>query len=143
MKQTLTESQLRAIIAESISNVLKETENIDAEMMEENVEDESWLGDKWNQARTAANTFTQRNGDMGIKDRFSAAKKNWNSQGELNGLKTLQDLLTQFLDNGQVSPQTTVAQLVGGKYNNNKFGTLTGKVGNRQAQIARRGGKFN
>ena len=45
-----------------------------------------------------------------------------------------------MLDARQISPQTTVAQLVGGKYNNNKFGTMTGMAANHRGQISRRGG---
>ena len=45
-----------------------------------------------------------------------------------------------MLDARQISPDTTVAQLVGGKYNNNKFGTMTGMEANRRNQIKRRGG---
>ena len=45
-----------------------------------------------------------------------------------------------MLDARQISPQTTVAQLVGGKYNNNKFGTMIGMTANRRRQISRRGG---
>ena len=37
----------------------------------------------------------------------------------------------------------TIAQLVGGKYNGNKFGRMSGMIGNRQSQISRRGGQYN
>ena len=46
----------------------------------------------------------------------------------------------QLIDARQISPQTTVAQLVGGKINNNRFGTLSGIEANRRGQISRRGG---
>ena len=68
-------------------------------------------------------------------------KNNWNSQGELNDFQSLRDQLSKYLDAGQIDPQTTVAQLVGGKYDNNKFGKLTGQIANRKAQISNRGGK--
>lgn len=45
-----------------------------------------------------------------------------------------------MLDAHQTTPQTTVAQLVGGKYNNNRFGTMTGMAANRRGQIKKRGG---
>ena len=45
-----------------------------------------------------------------------------------------------MLDAHQTNPQTTVAQLVGGKYNNNRFGTMTGMAANRRGQIKKRGG---
>ena len=124
----LTESQLHDIIRESVINVLNEDEM-----------EEGWLGDKWNQVKSAAGTAFQ-SGDMSMKNRWNSAKKNWNTQGDLNGINNLQQQLTQMLDARQITPQTTVAQLVGGKYNNNKFGTMTGMAANRKGQIARRGG---
>ena len=124
----LTESQLHDIIRESVINVLNEDEM-----------EEGWLGDKWNQVKSAAGTAFQ-SGDMSMKNRWNSAKKNWNTQGDLNGINNLQQQLTQKLDARQITPQTTVAQLVGGKYNNNKFGTMTGMAANRKGQIARRGG---
>ena len=68
------------------------------------------------------------------------ARKNWNTQGDLNGITNLQQQLTQMLDAHQTNPQTTVAQLVGGKYNNNRFGTMTGMAANSRGQIKKRGG---
>jgi len=135
----LNEEQLKNIIAESIKKVVSEGQFNEEEM------EEGWLGDKWNQMKTAANTFTQKtdaNG-MGMKDRFQKAKANWNTQGELNNINNLRQILSDMLDARQISPNTTVAQLVGGKYNNGKFGTMSGMVANRRNQIARRGGSAN
>ena len=47
--------------------------------------------------------------------------------------------LSQFIDAGQIDPNTTIAQLVGGKYNNNKFGRMTGKMNNRMSQMRNNG----
>ena len=80
---------------------------------------------------------------MGLKDRFNAAKKNWGTQGELNDLSNLRQQLEQYVETGQLNPQMTIAQLVGGKYNGNKFGRMSGMIGNRQSQISRRGGQYN
>lgn len=135
MKRTnkirLTESQLHDIIRESVYNVLNENEV-----------EEGWFGDKWNQVKSAYNTATQNGGEdgMSMRDRFSAAKKNWNTQGELNGLNNLAQQLSQFVDAGQINPQMTIAQLIGGKYNNGKFGRMSGMTANRRGQISRRGG---
>ena len=104
--------------------------------------EEGWLGDKWNQTKSAVKTFT--NSDKGndtLSDRWKNTKKNWDSQGELNDFQNLRNQLSIYLDAGQIDPQTTVAQLVGGKYNNNKFGKLTGQIANRKAQISNRDGK--
>lgn len=123
----LTESDLHRIVEESVNAII--TEEID----------EGWFGDKWNQTKSAVNTAFG-DSEQSFGKRFQNARKNWSTQGELNNMTNLQNQLMQMLDARQISPQTTVAQLVGGKYNNNKFGTMTGMAANRRAQISRRGG---
>ena len=128
----LTESDLHNIIKEAVEQV-----------MLENVEEleEGWFGDKWNQTKTAAKTFTQNSSQpMSMKDRFNKAKANWNTQGELNNINKLINSLSEFVDAGQLNPQMTIAQLIGGKYNNNKFGRMSSMVANRKSQISKRGG---
>jgi hypothetical protein len=100
--------------------------------------DEGWFGDKWNQTKSAVGTAFNGEGNFG--QRLQNAKKNWDTQGDLNGINNLRQQLVQMLDAHQISPQTTVGQLVGGKYNNNKSGTMTGMAANRRGQISRRGG---
>lgn len=123
----LTESDLHRIIEESVTNILAENDM-----------EEGWFGDKWNQTKSAVGTAFGGGGNFG--QRMQNAKKNWNTQGDLNNINNLKQQLIQMLDARQISPQTTVAQLVGGKYNNNKFGTMTGMAANRMGQISRRGG---
>ena len=118
-------------------------ENTVQAYLTENGMDEGWFGDKWNQTKTAANTMFQGNKGAGLKQKFNNAKQNWNTQGQLNGLNNLKQQLEQFIDSGQLNPQMTIAQLVGGKLNNNKFGNLSAKMANRQGQISRRGGTAN
>jgi hypothetical protein len=123
----LTENDLHRIIEESVMSILAENEM-----------EEGWFGDKWNQTKSAVGTAFNGEGNFG--QRLQNARKNWNTQGDLNGINNLQQQLTQMLNARQISPQTTVAQLVGGKYNNNKFGTMTGMAANRRGQISKRGG---
>ena len=131
MKQIirLTESDLHQIIEESVLQILNENDM-----------EEGWFGDKWNQVKTAGNTLLKE-GEGSLGQRFQNARKNWSTQGDLNGIANLRKALIDLLDKRQISPQTTVAQLVGGKYNNNKFGTMSAMVANRKAQIGRRGGQ--
>ena len=126
MKQTirLTESELKEMIEMSINEAM---------------ENEGWLGNKWKQTKSAVGSAFN-NDDSGLKQKLQNAKNNWVSQGELKGISSLRQQLTQMLDARQISPDTTVAQLVGGKYNNNKFGRMTGMEANRRNQIKRRGG---
>ena len=125
----LTESQLNDLIRESVYNVLNE------EDMEE-----GWLNNKSKQGKQALKTAFQNSDEMSIRDRWNNAKKNWSNQGELNNLNDLIQSISEFVDNGEIDPQTTIAQLIGGKYNNGRFGKMTGRAANRRNQIARLGG---
>ena len=125
----LTESQLNDLIRESVYNVLNE------EDMEE-----GWLSNKFKQGKQALKTAFQDSDEMSIRDRWNNAKKNWNNQGELNNLNDLIQSISEFVDNGEIDPQTTIAQLIGGKYNHGRFGRMTGKAANRRNQIVRLGG---
>lgn len=120
----LTESELQNIIEESVRRVISE-----------NMEDEG----TWNQIKSAGRTLFNRDGGN-FPQRFKNARKNFTTQGELDDINGLIQQLSQLLDARKISPQTTVAQLVGGKYNNNRFGTMTGMAGNRKRQISRLGG---
>ena len=100
----------------------------------------------WNQMKTGANTMFQKNTSgqpMGLKQRWNNAKNNFQTQGKLDNLSGLKQQLEQYIDAGQLNPQMTIAQLVGGKYNGNKFGRLTGQMGNMRSQISKRGGTAN
>ena len=134
-KIRLTESELHNMIRQCVNEAINQ-EIADGEL------EEGWLGDKWNQTKSAVKTFTNSDRDNNtLSNRWNQAKKNWNTQGELNDLQNLKDQLSKYLEAGQIDPQTTIAQLVGGKFNNNKFGKLTGQIANRRAQISNRGGK--
>lgn len=126
----LTEADLHNLVMEAVEQVVMETED---EL------EEGWLGDKWNQVKSAATTFGQ-SGDVGLKNRFKTAKANWKSQGELNDINNLIQSLSEFVDAGELNPNMTIAQLIGGKYNGNKFGRMTGMSANRRSQITKRGG---
>lgn len=125
----LTESDLRALIREAVENAIQESDELE----------EGWFGDKWNQAKAAGNTLMQK-GDVSLKDRFQKAGKNWASQGELNNINNLASQLSAFVEAGQIDPNMTIAQLIGGKMNNNKFGRMSAMSANRRSQIAKRGG---
>ena len=49
-KIKLTEKELNQIIKESVNLIIKENQELE----------EGWLGDKWNQTKTAAKTLTQK-----------------------------------------------------------------------------------
>lgn len=134
-KIVLKEEELMALINESVTRIINES-------IQNGELDEGWLGDKWNQIKTGANTLTQSR-DMSLKDRFGAAKKNWTSQGELNNINNLSAQLSKFVEAGQLNPNMTIAQLIGGKINGNKFGRMSAMAANRKSQISKRGGRAN
>lgn len=127
MKQIirLTESELENVI----QNIVNEAFNNSSKMDE----------GLWDNLKTGANTFLNNDGKNGIKGRWDAAKKNYNLQSEMDDLQNLVQKLSQYIDNGQISPQMTIAQLVGGKYNNKKFGSVSGKIANKKSQIRKNG----
>ena len=111
----LTESELHYIVNEAVKNVLYE-----------NMEDEG----TWNNIKTGAKTFfgdstKGETGLKGIKNRWKNAKANFKTQGELDDISGLTQQLAQLLNARKISPQTTVAELVGGEFRNGKYGTMT------------------
>ena len=137
----LNEQTIQKIVTESVKKILKEMDMNGMDQMQEGDDmEEGWLKDKWNQTKSAASSLRGL-GSNGVKQTVNNMKSNWTNQGELNGLSGLRQQLEKFVDDGQINPQTTVAQLIGGKYNNNKFGKLTGKENSRKSQISKRGGK--
>ena len=83
--------------------------------------------------------MSDKNKPGGLKGRWDNAKKNFNLQGEYDNIQKLIDDLSKFVDAGQIDPSKTVAQLIGGKYDNNKFGSMTGKMNNRMSQMKNNG----
>ena len=134
-KIVLNEKDLMTLVNESVKKIINEA-------IQNGELDEGWFGDKWNQVKTGANTLAQ-GGDMSLKDRFGAAKKNWTSQGELNNINNLSAQLSKFVEAGQLNPNMTIAQLIGGKINGNKFGRMSAMAANRKSQISKRGGQAN
>ena len=58
----------------------------------------------------------------------------------MNNINNLAAQLSNFVEAGQLNPNMTIAQLIGGKMNGNKFGRMSGMAANRKSQIAKRGG---
>lgn len=117
----LTESELKEQIAKCITEAL---------------EDEGL----WNNLKTGAKTFmSDKNKGKGFSGRWNNAKKNFSLQGEYDNIQKLISELSKFVDAGQIDPNKTIAQLIGGKYNGNKFGSMTGKMNNRMSQMKNNG----
>ena len=129
-KQTtkLNYSELTKLINESLLKIMKEEYVV-----------EGWFNDKWKQTKSAAGTVMNAQGN--IRQKFNNAKQNWNTQGELNNISNLRQQIMQLIKAKKIKPQLTLAQFVGGAYNNGRFGTMDGMAMNRKRQIQKRGGQ--
>lgn len=127
----ISEENLRNMISEAVTKVLAEEYNISEEELQE-----GWFG----QVGDAAKTFVSGdNKGKGLSGRWNAAKKNYATRGELDDFQGLRDKLVQLVNAKQINPNSTVAQLIGGNMNNNKFGRLSGAIANRKGQMMKRG----
>ena len=130
-KVVISESELRYLVNESVKNYLRENE-----------EDESWVGDKFNQGKAALSTIWGGKEDKAgnkpsLRKRVSNMKKNWTTQGNLNDLNNAIEVLYKYVNDGEINPNLTVKQLFGAKGKNGKIGQY---LGNMASQISRRGG---
>lgn len=120
-KIRLTESEFQEMVYSTINEALQ---------------DEGF----WNNLKTGAKTFVSSNNrGGGIAGRFQNAKKNYNLQGQYDNMGDLVNKLTQFVEAGQIDPQITVAQLIGGKMNGNKFGKMSSRMANMKSQMTKNG----
>lgn len=138
MKQTirLTEANLRNMIQEAVEDAINNGEL-----------DEGF----WNQLKTGANTFMNNDKGSGrgfvdnMKTKWNAAKKNYQTQGQIDQMDNLksemqnvQSKLQQMLNSGLLTPQTTVEQILS---NQTQWNSFSGKHANLKSQLSRRGYK--
>jgi hypothetical protein len=133
----LTESELHNLVNESVKIYLRE-----------NSEDEignplDYVRNKGRQMKAAVSSLTGGKKDSAgnsptLRKRITNARKNWSTQGQLNDLNDAIEILYKYVNNGDINPNLTVAQLFGTKGKNGKMGQY---LGNLSSQITRRGGK--
>ena len=109
-------------------------------MCRKNLIEEGWIGDKWNQVKAATTTALNGQGNT-LKSRFNDARNGWEAQGDLNYYSSLIAALSLLVDSRKINPNMTIAQFIGGQYNNGRYGTLTGIADNRVSKIKQLGGK--
>ena len=73
-------------------------------------------------------------GGLNLGARWGAAKTNYLAKDKYDKMDALIKQLSELLDARAINPNTTVAELVGGKYNNGKFGTMMAMRDNAAAQ---------
>lgn len=91
----------------------------------------------WNQLKQGAATMFG-SGNGGAMDRIRKTGKNWTAQGEIDNMNKLKQQLQSFIEQGEITPDMTIGQLMGGKFQKGNFASRTGQ---RQAMINARGGK--
>jgi cell division protein FtsZ len=89
-KIVLKEEDLMALVNESVKRVINEA--VQNGELDENAID--WLKGKGKQIKTGFNTLTQK-GDMSVGQRLKKGYQNYKTQGELNDLVSLRDMLKQ------------------------------------------------
>ena len=137
----LNGEQLNNVIMECVQEVMRENpEMVDEGFIDNAVQGvKSFFGNGAAGANNAQNQTLRSNGNGGLnlKKRWNAAKTNYNMTKENDKIDTVINYLQDLVEKGQVKPEMTVAQLVGGKMNNNKFGTLTAMRNNRTARASK------
>ena len=69
--------------------------------------------------------------------RLRAIKKNYQMKGEYDEIQKVADFLKKQVQDRKLDPNMTIAQLIGGAINGNKFGVLSGMANNRLSQSSR------
>lgn len=133
----LNEEQLRNIIKESIENYLGE---LDENEVEEGFGRNLMQGAKsfFGKGEAGKNGgFERTNGGLNIGKRFNAAKTNFQMTKEGDKINDVIKFLEDMVETKKLSPDMTIAQLIGGKLNNNKYGTLYAMKDNRTSRASK------
>lgn len=129
----LTEQDINQIIKESVEKIINE-----------NMEQEGF----WDNVKAGAKGFMgkdingiQRGGKGAgfsqLGRRYNAMKKNYQMKGQYDEIQKVADFLNKQVQNKKLDPNMTIAQLIGGAINGNKFGVLSGMANNRLSQSSR------
>ena len=81
--------------------------------------------------------FNRTNGGLNFGKRFNAAKTNFQMTIEGDKIKDVISFLEDMVAEKKLSPDMTIAQLIGGKLNNNKYGTLYAMKDNRTSRTSK------
>lgn len=118
----LTEAQLRQMIQESVEQAINEG--------------------FWDNLKMGVNTFTgysgQDSGSMigNLKNRYKAAKNNYQLQGQWDDMNNIAQSLVQLVRSGKVDKNMTIGQFLGIQLGKKKDGG-TGKLGYMDSALGR------
>ena len=78
-----------------------------------------------------------QNGGLNLGKRWNAAKTNYQMTKESGQINDVIQFLENMVAKKQLSPQTTIADLIGGALNGNKYGRLHGMRDNRTSRASK------
>lgn len=78
-----------------------------------------------------------QNGGLNLGKRMNAAKVNYQMTKEGSKINDVIQFLEDMVDKKQLTPETTIADLIGGKLNNNKYGRLHAMRDNRTSRASK------
>lgn len=134
----ITEKELHKLISECVREVLME--NQQEEGTGRNIvqgirgflgKGEAGAGNKKNQS------LRKGNGGLNLGKRIKAAKTNFNMTKEGDKINDVIAFLEDLVSKKQLKPETTIADLIGGELNGNKYGRLHGMRDNRISRASR------
>jgi hypothetical protein len=132
----IKESELKEIISECVQEVLMENQQ------EEGLRDfgqgvASFFGRGEAGSNNNKNKELRQNGGLNLNKRFKAAKTNYQMSKESRQINDVIAFLEDLVSKKQLTPETTIADLIGGKLNGNKYGRLHGMRDNRTSRASR------
>ena len=137
MKRTikLNEAELHDIIRESVYTVLNEEELEEGFINNLTQGVKSFFGNGDAGKKTSGEI--RQNGGLNLGKRINAAKTNYQMTKEGGKINDVIQFLEDMVAKKQLSPQTTIAELIGGKLNDNKYGRLSAMRDNRTSRASR------
>lgn len=132
----IKESELKEIISECVQEVLMENQQ------EEGLRDfgqgvASFFGRGEAGANNNKNKELRQNGGLNFGKRIKAAKTNYQMSKESRQINDVIAFLEDLVAKKQLTPETTIADLIGGTLNGNKYGRLHGMRDNRTSRASR------
>lgn len=129
----LTEQDINHIIKESVEKIINEN------MEQETIIDKLTAGAY---GLIGRDLNGKRRGKKGaglsqLGRRYNAMKRNFHLKGEYDEIQKVADFLKKQVQDRKLNPNMTIAQLIGGAINGNKFGVLSGMANNRLSQSSR------
>jgi hypothetical protein len=143
MEQTkivrLTEEEFVGVIKESVMEILAENGVALNEDFFDNLKSgaRAFFGKGPGDNNATSKAARTQSGGLNLKKRFDAAKTGFEMRKQGDEIGQVVQFLKDLVAKKELDPSFTIAQLIGGKLNGNKFGVLDAMKNNRSAQASR------